>query len=302
MYYLNRSLSRHRWLVRRDRRGIRVKLRYQGLPQNLWAEWRIGSPSSDPQRARVLAAVKARRSTPPPLRGADGLDAGSAHAGPGSCGSPERGVGGLRSVRGTSGYKALASLGTRLPRTVGPGRQPAARVLRCAAVLRMTAATDRAGGPCGPAGRLALDPLAASATPGRRSVVAENRRKRPRTRRRGFERRRRLQTHGASCSHRGLPSRPTRRRSRRPHRRRRPVPNHRTHPVPESATIWCWSTQVTRKENGSRVEGRRVAGRGSVAHPVLSQPGRRPIPVGTFPLPALRTRRADFRHLMLSNT
>ena len=45
-----------------------------------------------------------------------------------------------------------------------------------------------------------------------------------------------------------------------------------------------------------RVEGRRVAGRGSVAHPVLSQPGRRPIPVDTFPPPALRTRRADFRH------
>ena len=78
--------------------------------------------------------------------------------------------------------KALAALGARLPRTVGPGRQPAARVLRCAAVLRMTAATDRAGGPCGPAGRLALDRLAASATAERRSVVAEDRRKRPRTR------------------------------------------------------------------------------------------------------------------------
>ena len=77
--------------------------------------------------------------------------------------------------------KALAALGARLPRTVGPGRQPAARVLRCAAVLRMTAATDRAGGPCGPAGRLALDRLAASATAERRSVVAEDRRKRPRT-------------------------------------------------------------------------------------------------------------------------
>ena len=35
--------------------------------------------------ARALAAVKARCSAPPPLRGADGLDAGSAHARPGSC-------------------------------------------------------------------------------------------------------------------------------------------------------------------------------------------------------------------------
>ena len=32
----------------------------------------------------ALAAVKARCSAPPPLRGADGLDAGSAHARPGS--------------------------------------------------------------------------------------------------------------------------------------------------------------------------------------------------------------------------
>ena len=37
----------------------------KGLPQNLWAECRTGSPSSDPQRARVLAAVQARRSAPP---------------------------------------------------------------------------------------------------------------------------------------------------------------------------------------------------------------------------------------------
>ena len=49
----------------------------------------------------------------------------------------------------------------------------------------------------------------------------------------------------------------------------------------------------------SRVEERRVAGRGSVAYPALSQPGRRPSPVGTFPPPALRTRRADFRHRAL---
>ena len=36
--------------------------------------------SSDHQRARVLAVVKAPRCTRPPLRGADGLDDGSAHA------------------------------------------------------------------------------------------------------------------------------------------------------------------------------------------------------------------------------
>ena len=34
------------------------------------------------QHDRVLAGVKARRFAPPPLRGADGLDAGCAH-GPG---------------------------------------------------------------------------------------------------------------------------------------------------------------------------------------------------------------------------
>ena len=49
----------------------------------------------------------------------------------------------------------------------------------------------------------------------------------------------------------------------------------------------------------SRVEGRRVAGRGRWLIRELSQPGRRPIPVGTFPPPALRTRRADFRHRAL---
>ena len=38
--------------------------------------------SSTQQRARVLTDVKARRFAPPPLRGADGLDAGSAHARP----------------------------------------------------------------------------------------------------------------------------------------------------------------------------------------------------------------------------
>ena len=39
--------------------------------------------SSSQQRARVLTGVKARRFAPPPLRGADGPDAGSAHARPG---------------------------------------------------------------------------------------------------------------------------------------------------------------------------------------------------------------------------
>ena len=82
-----------------------------------------------------------------------------------------------RSVRGE--LKALASLGSRSPRTVNHGRQPAARVLRCAPALRVTAAADRAGSPCAPAGRLALDPLPGSATPASHSVVAENRRQTP---------------------------------------------------------------------------------------------------------------------------
>ena len=80
-------------------------------------------------------------------------------------------------VRGE--LKALASLGSRSPRTVNHGRQPAERVLRCAPALRVTAAADRAGSPCGPAGRLALDPLPGSATPASHSVVAENRRQTP---------------------------------------------------------------------------------------------------------------------------
>ena len=46
----------------------------------------------------------------------------------------------------------------------------------CAPVLRMTAAADRAGSPCGPAERLARDRLPASATPAIRSAVAEHRR------------------------------------------------------------------------------------------------------------------------------
>ena len=40
---------------------------------------------SDRQHARVLTAVKAPRYARPPLRGADGLDDGSAHARTGSC-------------------------------------------------------------------------------------------------------------------------------------------------------------------------------------------------------------------------
>ncbi len=45
-------------------------------PQDVVVGWRRRSR----QRARVLTAVKARRCAPPPLRGADGLDGGSAHA------------------------------------------------------------------------------------------------------------------------------------------------------------------------------------------------------------------------------
>ncbi len=40
--------------------------------------WSLAASSSQ-QPARVLTGVKARRCAPPPLRGADGLDAGSAH-------------------------------------------------------------------------------------------------------------------------------------------------------------------------------------------------------------------------------
>ena len=47
-------------------------------PKMLW----LAGASSDPQLRRVLAVVKARRSAPPPLRGALGLDDGSAHACP----------------------------------------------------------------------------------------------------------------------------------------------------------------------------------------------------------------------------
>ena len=59
-------------------RGLGSSAESVGRIEDWWS-------SSDPQRARVLAAAKARRSAPPPLRGADGLDAGSAHARPASC-------------------------------------------------------------------------------------------------------------------------------------------------------------------------------------------------------------------------
>ena len=65
---------------------------------------------------------------------------------------------------------------TRLP----PARSTAAvKPLRGSSTpfrpCRVTAAADRAGSPCGPAGRLALDQLMDVQHPGSRSVVAENR-------------------------------------------------------------------------------------------------------------------------------
>ena len=64
-------------------------------------------------------------------------------------------------------------------RTVNRGCQAAARLLRSAPALRVTATADRAGSPCGPAGRLAHNPLPGNATPARRSVVTEHRRQLP---------------------------------------------------------------------------------------------------------------------------
>ena len=67
----------------------------RGLPQNLWAERRTGSPSSDPQRARVLArprCVGLTAWTPAPRTRARPLVV-----------LLERGVGGLRPVRGAPG-------------------------------------------------------------------------------------------------------------------------------------------------------------------------------------------------------
>ena len=92
-----------------------------------------------------------------------------------------------------------------------PGRQPASRVLRYAAVLRMTAATDRAEALADqPEGWPLIYWL--SATPARRAAVAEDPRQRPyggtfpRLAGAVLERRKRLQTHGTSCSHCWLPN------------------------------------------------------------------------------------------------
>ena len=71
------------------------KYGFRGLPQNLWAERRTGSPSSDPQRARVLArprCVGLTAWTPAPRTRARPLVV-----------LLERGVGGLRPVRGAPG-------------------------------------------------------------------------------------------------------------------------------------------------------------------------------------------------------
>ena len=90
-------------------------------------------------------------------------------------------VTGLTALRGATGYHQRPSLRSdrghhaRSATAVNPLRG----VLRYAPVLRMTAAADRAGSPCGPAGRLALDRLPASATPAIRSSVAEHRRHPP---------------------------------------------------------------------------------------------------------------------------
>ena len=87
-----------------ERRGVQrpsnvgdvvYSFRYRGLPQNLWAERRTGSPSSDPQRARVLArprCVGLTAWTPAPRTRARPLVV-----------LLERGVGGLRPVRGAPG-------------------------------------------------------------------------------------------------------------------------------------------------------------------------------------------------------
>ena len=67
-----------------------ARVRVWGLPQNLWVERRAGSPRQthsvpvcSPPSRRV--APLRPRSARPPLRGADGLDAGCAHERPGSC-------------------------------------------------------------------------------------------------------------------------------------------------------------------------------------------------------------------------
>ena len=69
-----RALEELQVLASAGMRGFLARRR----PQDVVVGWRRRSR----QRARVLTAVKARRCAPPPLRGADGLDCGSAHARP----------------------------------------------------------------------------------------------------------------------------------------------------------------------------------------------------------------------------
>ena len=136
---------------------------------------------------------------------------------------------GVGTAREQTGRAPLTSVhqGCRLsasaPASVrGRCATPLPFIVAVASVLRMTAATDRARVPCGPAGRLARDRLAESATSARRCVVADKRRQRPYPDRsgrsegfsgRGIERGMRLQNAGASCSHWRVPRRPARRRA-----------------------------------------------------------------------------------------
>ena len=100
---------------------------------------------------------------------------------PGASGVPETGMGGLRPLRGRADVsKALAALGSVYlahgqPRPSSRWRGSSTSFRPC----RVTAAADRAGSPCGPAERLARDPLPGSATSGSRSFVAENPRQLP---------------------------------------------------------------------------------------------------------------------------
>ena len=90
---------------------------------------------------------------------------------PGSCSWSGGASDGDRDAR-----EALAALGSgSTSRTVNRGRQPAARVRRYAPALQVTAAADRAGSPCGPAGKLARLQLQNVQLLEHRSVVAENR-------------------------------------------------------------------------------------------------------------------------------
>ena len=100
----------------------------------------------------------------------------------GVSGASETRMGGLlRPLRGARGcLKGPRCARKRLPRArstaaIKPLRGSCTSFRPC----RVTAAADRAGSPCGPAGRLALDPLPGSATSGSRSVVAEKHRQLP---------------------------------------------------------------------------------------------------------------------------